>query len=162
MKGRLILMLAIIFLVASCQPGPFTPDKKNMQPVRDSVLIMMQHLSTDLERMGPAAWINYFDPGPDFYMASDGKLAFKNFPGARLFIEDSLVHAVRKINLVFSQMRIDSLGPQLAAVGAVFHEDITDPSINTFSVNGYFTALLTQTGQGWKIRNLHWSMDKTK
>lgn len=162
MPLRLICMLTIYLLMASCHSGSSMPDIKNRQPVKDSVNFMMQHLSTDLRRMGPEAWINYFDPGPDFYMASDGKLAFKNFPGAKLFIEDSLVHSIRKINLAFSQIRIDSLGPQLATVGAVFHEDITDPSVNIFSVDGYFTALVTQTSQGWKIRNLHWSMDKTK
>ena len=161
MPLRLIFILAIPFLLGSCS-GSFKPDTKSNEPVRDSVSFLMQRLSTDLQREGPVAWLNYFDPGPGFYMASDGKLAFKNFPGAKLFIEDTLVHAIRKINLAFIQIRIDSLSPQLAAVAAVFHEDITGSSVNIFSINGYFTALLSQTSQGWKIRNLHWSMDKTK
>jgi hypothetical protein len=138
------------------------PGTKTAGLVTDSVRQMTIKLTNDLAQSGPAAWLNYFDRGPDFFMSSDGQLVFKDYPAARVFIENNLVKSIRKINLQFDSLRIDPLSPQFASVGAGFHENLTDSSGKIISVDGYVTALAVSTGEGWKIRNLHWSLIHSK
>jgi hypothetical protein len=156
------IFIFIVCLNFACSSHPALPGIKINGLVTDSVRQMTIRLTNDLGQMGPVAWLNYFDKGPDFFMSSDGQLVFKDYPAARLFVENSLVKSIRKINLQFNSLRINSLSPQFASVGAGFHEKLTDSSGKILSIDGYFTALTVSTGEGWKFRNLHWSLIHSK
>jgi hypothetical protein len=110
----------------------------------------------------PAAWLNYFEESPDFFMVSDGQLAFKDYQSGKLFIENTLIKNILKINLQWNYLRIDPLTSELASMGGNFHEDLTDSSGKIIQSDGYLTAVAKLTNRGWKIRNLHWSMLKNK
>jgi hypothetical protein len=146
----------------ACGSQSFPQQTKTGELVSDSVRQMTIRLTNDLAKKGPAAWLDYFDKGPDFFMASDGQLVFKDYPSARLFIENNLVKTIRKINLQFSSLRIEPLNDQLASLGSEFHEELTDTSGKILSVDGYITALAVSSGDGWKFRNLHWSLIPSK
>jgi hypothetical protein len=162
LKPNLIFIYILICLNCACSSQTVAPGTKTAGLVTDSVRQMTIHLTNDLAQNGPAAWLNYFDTGPDFFMSSDGQLVFKDYPAARVFIENKLVKSILKINLQFNSLRIDPLSAQLASMGADFHEDLTDSSGKVLSVDGYFTALAVSTVGGWKIRNLHWSLLHSK
>ena len=123
---------------------------------------MSLSLARDLAEKGPGAWLAYFDKGPDFFMASDGQLIFKDYPSSRLFIENILVKTIRKINLQFGSLRIEPLNDHIVSLGTGFHEDLTDTSGKILSVDGYLTALIENSDDGWKFRNLHWSLAHSK
>jgi len=157
-----ILILVIISLAVACRPNISALDAKESNIVRDSVHQMTVSLVNDLSTHGPIAWLNYFEENPDFFMASDGQLPFKDYQSGKSFIENTLVKNIVKINLQLNQLRIDPLTSGLASIGASFHEDLTDSAKKIISVDGYFTALAKQTNRGWKFRNLHWSILKSK
>src|SRR5262249_9477288 len=102
--------------------------------------------------------LNYFEESTDFYMVSDGKIAFKDYQTAKNFINDTLSRLIVKINLQLSNLRIDSLNETMAFVGADFHENLTDSAGKMILAEGFVTALTKQTDKGWKFRNLQWSL----
>lgn len=150
------------FLVVSCQPDHSTMNSAEIQMVKDSVTALTTNISKDLLAHGPEAWLNYFEDGPDFFMAADGVLAFKDYQAAKTFIEDTLVKSIRRIELHWSKLRIDPLTVRLASIGTDFHEDLTDSAGKTIVADGYFTAIAVQTTRGWQLQNLHWSIVKAK
>jgi hypothetical protein len=127
---------------------------------QQSVNRMMQDIARDITAKGPSAWLIYFENSPDFFMVSDGKLAFRDHESARLFIENTLVKNISHIVLSWSNIRIDSLTPALASAGAEFHEEMSDSSGKTTPYDGYFTAIAERTDRGWQLRNVHWSSFK--
>jgi len=158
----IVLLLVIACLVASCQPSASTLDSKESNLVMDSVHLMTANLINDLSSRGPVAWLNYFEESPDFFMVSDGQLAFKDYQSGKLFIENTLIKNILNINLQWNHLRIDPLTSELASMGGNFHEDLTDSSGKIIQSDGYLTAVAKLTNRGWKIRNLHWSMLKNK
>jgi hypothetical protein len=140
----------------------FSSRGQTSAPVFDSVNRMMQGIARDITAKGPSAWLIYFKDSPDFFMVSDGKMAFQDHESARLFIENTLVKNISHISLSWSHIRIDSLTPALASAGAEFHEEISDPAGKMTPYDGYFTAIVERTDRGWQLRNTHWSSFKTK
>ena len=157
---RFQIFVVIIFLFASCQTKTEAPERKDTAPVTDSVRLLLVNLQKGLSDQGSVVWLDYFDRAPGFYMAVDGQIAFKDYQTAKQFIETVLVRKIKTIHLSFNQLRIDSLNNTLASIGAGFHEDLTDSTGKTTHADGFLTALAMQTGGGWKIRNLHWSILK--
>jgi hypothetical protein len=157
-KGFLAWLLICLFI--SCQTNHSTPNSKETELVIDGVSLLTSNIAKDLSVYGPIAWLNYFEEEPGFFMASDGKLAFKDYQSANIFIEYTLVKTIPKVKLHWNNLRIDPLTSSLAAVGADFHEDLTDSAGKTFPVDGYFTAIAEETSHGWLLRNLHWSVLK--
>ena len=155
-----ILVVLAIHLALSCREDSPAHKIPGAELVKDSVSGMMANIASDITNNGPAAWLYYFEDTTSFFMASDGQLAFKDHQSAKLFIEDTLVKVIRHINLRWSHLRIDSLTPRLASIGADFHEDLTDTVGKIVAMNGYFTALADQTDHGWRLRNAHWSIVK--
>jgi hypothetical protein len=119
---------------------------------------MISGLVTDLSTHGVVAWLNYFEESSDFYMVSDGKVAFKDYLSAKQFIDDTLARVLVKINLQLSNLRIDSLNEAMAFIGADFHEELTDSAGKLIRADGFVTALIKQTEKVWKFRNLQWSL----
>jgi hypothetical protein len=139
---------------------PYSPAKRAL--IKDSVDRMMQNIARDITSNGPSAWLIYFKDSPDFFMASDGKLAFHDHESARLFIENTLVKNISHINLRWSDLRIDPLTTGFASAGAEFHEEISDSSGKMTPYDGYFTGVAESTDRGWQLRSAHWSSIKSK
>jgi hypothetical protein len=158
----LSILAGILFCLYGCQSKEIKTKAEYLGFVKDSVILMTTHITSDLARIGPIAWLNYFENSPDFFMAVDGKVTFTNYQTAKNFISDTLTKSFQKINLHWESLRIVPLAFNLASMGAYFHEDLLDPTGKTVTATGYLTATAAQTGQGWKLRNVHWSTDRTQ
>jgi hypothetical protein len=158
---RTIILLTLIALTVSCSSNleTFSPQKK--KAVEDSVLIMAEKIAKDVSKEGPVAWLRYFENSSDFFMASNGQLVFANYDSAKNIVNNTLVKSIAKIELRWSNIRIDPLTSGLAGMAANFHEDITDANGSKVPADGYFTAIAEQTSRGWKLRNAHWSIKAT-
>jgi hypothetical protein len=154
------ILISGILLLAACHTKTLVPESKEPGPVKDSVRLLLTNLQNGLSQQGPIVWLNYFDQSPDFYMATEGQIAFKDYPVAKQFIETILIKKISTIHLTFNQLRIDSLSTALAVIGTGFHEDLTDSTGLITHSDGYLTALARQTADGWKLENLHWSILK--
>jgi hypothetical protein len=157
----LIPALTLTFLF-SCKQNIAPVRSNEDSSVKDTVLKLAYSTAKDISAKGPKAWLNYFEDSPDFYMASDGVMAFNNYHSADTFINNKLVKQLQSINLQWSAIRIKPLSGQFASMGAKFHEDLRDTSGRVNSFDGYFTATAHQTPKGWKYLNVHWSIKKGK
>jgi len=151
------LCLLAFCIIVSCKPGHEKFSEAEKTFVKNSVDNLTKNIADDVSKKGPRAWLNYFEDANGFFMANQGKISFEDYRAAKMFILNNLVKNVRRIKLKWNNVRVDPLGPDLASMGAGFHEDITDMSGKTISVDGYFTGLAHYDGIKWKLRNLHWS-----
>jgi hypothetical protein len=151
------LCLLAISILLSCRHRhrPFT--QTDSSGVKDSVVQLTAAIARDVSAKGPVAWLDYFDNAPGFFMASDGRLAFRDYPAARKFILDTLVKNISSISLHWTDLRVDPMSRRMAAIGADFQESLTTIDKKSMVVEGYFTGTACLTGEGWKLRNLHWS-----
>ncbi len=161
MKSGIIILTMSCWTVA-CHTNTSPLDARESKLVTDSVQRMTSRLINDLSVHGPIAWLNYFDESPGFYMISDGQLAFNDYQSGKTFIEDTLTRYFVKINLQLNQLHIDPLTSSLASIRACYHEELADSAGKIIRSDGYLTALVKQTNQGWKFRSLRWSMGKSK
>jgi hypothetical protein len=113
----------------------------------------------DLARGGPLAWLDHFDDAPEFWMASEGELKFASYAEARAAME-AFGPTIAEMELVWSDVSIDVLTPDLAGFGAGYDELLVDTSGAETRFTGYVTGLLRRTPAGWRIAQLHWSMSK--
>ena len=90
-------------------------------------------------------------------MASGGYLVFPGNDSADSFVKNNLVKSIKKIELQWNNIRVDSLDTKFAFMGASFHEILTDTAGREIPQDGYFTGLVEHTGEGWQLRNAHWS-----
>ena len=155
---RYFISLSLIsFFISSCNNNTETFTSKERSLVQDSVQLMAESIAKDISREGPIIWLRYFENTPDFFMAADGQLVFPNIDTATSFVNNILIKIMPKIQLHWSNIRIDPLTNKLASISAIYHEDITDPTGKMTPHDGYFTGIAHQTSQGWKLRNAHWS-----
>jgi hypothetical protein len=159
---KLIIPLLALILLFSCKQNSTTFTASEAASVKDSVQLLAANTAKDISTKGPIAWLDYFEDASDFFMASNGDMAFADYKTADLFIKNTLVKQIPHINLKWSNIRIDPLTPQIAIIGANFHEDITDSLGKVTPFDGYFTAAAHQTAKGWKYRNAHWSIKDGK
>jgi hypothetical protein len=117
---------------------------------------MLAHIAADLSRDGPTAWLRYFDDNPNFLMAADGKLQFDGIAAARTFLND-FGKQITHVEITWTDVRVDPLDPNLAAIAASYREALTDTQGHTMRPHGYFTGVAVRTVGGWKLRTLHWS-----
>ena len=151
------LLLPIFVFAISCSNLEKSDISHENSFARDSVQVMMHSIVKDLSQKGPIAWLRYFEDTPEFFMVSNGRLEFPNIDTAKYFINHTLVKIISNIELQWRNIRIDVLTDEWVSVSAVYHEDITDASGRTLPYNGYFTAVVHRTSEGWKLRNVHWS-----
>jgi hypothetical protein len=156
------ILWPLVYLITSCHSNNSLMNPEQARLVKDSVSQMTANIERDISSNGPAAWLNYFEDTADFFMASDGRLALKDYQSARSFINNSLVKSLPKIILHWDHIRIDPLTTRLASLGADFNEKLTDSAGKIITADGYFTAVAEQTNNGWKLRNAHWSILKAK
>jgi hypothetical protein len=158
-KRRILLVsVSLLLFISSCSNNSGSSKQQRESDVKESVQRMMVSISTDISDEGPVAWLKHFENSPGFFMASDGLLVFQNIDSASGFINNTLLKRIKKIKLNWNNIRIDSLSVSLAGIGADFHEDIIDTTGNILPVDGYFTAIAHQSSQGWRLRDLHWSI----
>jgi len=154
----LFILISWIFYISSCSKARDSLTQTQYAMVKENVTQMVESIAKNISDKGPVAWLFYFENDRDFFMASEGQLKFPNRDTATIFINNTLAHNIRKIELHWRNVRIDPLTLELACIGAVFHEDVTDRNGEKIPVDGYFTGIAHQTSQGWKLRNLHWSI----
>ena len=121
------------------------------------ITAMTDSIATDLHIEGPTAWLRYFDRTPGFFMASDGSLAFPSNDSANKAVPN-IARVLKRADLKWGPLRIDSLTPGMAQLAAPFSEALVDSSGKSTTISGYFTAIVDRGEAGWKLRNAHWSI----
>ncbi len=132
----------------------------NLPKEKKDARSFMNSIATEVSTKGPSAWLFIFENNPDFFMASDGKLVFENYDSAKNFINNFLIKNITKISLQWNHANVQFLTDSFTQLRAGFHEDITNAKDSISRYDGYFTALAHYTNEGWKIRNVHWSIIK--
>jgi hypothetical protein len=122
------------------------------------VRAFMQQIADDITRVGPSAWRQHFADSPAFFMASEGQLAFPDSAAATRAIEQ-LAKTITHIELRWGRaIRVDPLGPGLAAVAAPWEEVTIDAAGKRVEDGGYFTGVAERRADRWQLRNAHWSV----
>jgi len=156
-----LLLATLIFAGSSTQRT--TP--RESQPltaaraggVEDGVRAFMHDVAHDVTADGPAAWRKYFADTPAFFMAVDGKIAFANSAEVTAGLPQVAL-AIKQIELKWGDdLRVDLLAPDLAVVGASYHELQAWADGHHAEENGYFTGVAQYRNGGWQFRNAHWS-----
>jgi hypothetical protein len=129
--------------------------------VQEGVHHMTDAVVRDLHNDGPVAWLRYFSHSQAFFMASNGQLVFRNNDSADTFVREFAKQIVR-VDLIWNDMRVDSLAPHLAIMAASYHEILTSSTGVQDTPSGYFTGVVEYTSTGWKFRNAHWSSYDSK
>jgi hypothetical protein len=155
------IALFILMLIACGRHAALNKDEF-AKATTDSVRQLAVSIATDVSREGPIAWLRYFKNSPDFFMASEGRLAFSNYNSAAAFIKNILVKKISNIQLQWNNIRIVPLAPGLASFSADFHEKISDSAGNKTSTDGYFSSVAQSTPEGWKFYNAHWPINSKK
>ena len=100
-----------------------------------------EDVAREVTQEGVGAWGRYFEEGPGFFMATDGKLEFASGMAAKTALPGIAI-GIKKIELRWEgAMRVDALAPGMASVGAAYHEARVDAAGKRVEEDGYFTAL---------------------
>ena len=144
---RFAWMLALSIL-ASCSHRHhcFTPSDR--EGVQDSVVRLFADVAWDVSARGPSAWLGYFDDAPGFFMATNGRIALRDYPTARKFIQDTLVKIMPGIVLHWANLQVDPLSGRIAAARADYQETLTMADGKTITDVGYFTAIACLNSSG--------------
>src|ERR1700733_6844671 len=129
-----------VLLLATCKNNNARLTAAESSMVADSVTRMAANISRDLSAKGPAAWVDYFENDPGFFMASGGTLVFKDYGTAKTFTLDTVAKNFNNISLTWKNVKIDPLTATYASMGADFHEDIVLANGQNLFEEGYFTA----------------------
>jgi hypothetical protein len=152
-------IFSFLLLISSCnQQNSSKLGQYQYAQVRDSVQEMARQIAIDVSRNGPIAWLRHFSDTDAFFMASDGQLMFPNYDSASSFIQNKLIKMMSRIELSWTDIRIDPLSEDLAILAAHYKETITDSASRLMNESGYFTCLAQRTNKGWQLRNAHWSL----
>lgn len=126
--------------------------------VEESVRGFMARVSQEVTTEGPTAWSKEFETGPNFFMASEGKLLFATGEAAAKAIP-GLTQMIKHIALRWeNDLRVDVLNPNLAVVGTTYQEVRESPDGEEITENGYFTGLAEKQDGQWRFRDAHWSV----
>jgi hypothetical protein len=156
-----LIVLPVLSLTISCRSHHARLSADKYKLVNDSVRQMTANIAADVSKNGPKAWLDYFEDTPDFFMANEGVLVFKDRQSAKTFILNTVVKIIPQIKLQWSSIRIDPLSRDIASIGADFHEDQVTNTGAKLSYDGYFTGVAHFDGHHWKLRNAHWSIKPT-
>ena len=103
------------------------------------------------------AWRKYFADTPAFFMAVNGKIFFANSAEVTTGLPQVAL-AIKQIELKWGDdLRVDLLAPDLAVVGASYHELQAWADGHHVDDNGYFTGVAQYRDGRWQFRNAHWS-----
>jgi len=167
MRGRYFFLAVLGLGLGGCAKteAPLAEDaqgKEQRAKVEGEVREFVARVADDVTREGPLAWKKEFAEGPEFFMASEGKLAFADGQAASQGI-DGVAKLIRKIELKWGEdLRVDVLTPKLAAVGTSWRETQEMSDGKTVSDSGYFTGVAEKREGRWVFRDAHWSTEGTK
>ncbi len=123
----------------------------------DGVRAFMHDVAHDVTKDGPAAWRKYFADTPAFFMAVNGKIAFANSAEVTAGLPQVAL-AIKQIELKWGDdLRVDLLAPDLAVVGASYHELQVWADGHHVEDSGYFTGVAQYRDGHWQFRDAHWS-----
>jgi len=126
--------------------------------VEQSVRAFAKIVAHDVTEEGPTAWRKHFADTPSFFMASDGRLAFKDSASATAGIR-GYAPTIRHIELQWGDdLRVDPLTADLAVMAASWHEIRVSTSGERIDERGFFTAVVEHRGGRWQFRDAHWSV----
>ena len=114
-------------------------------------------VARDVTQEGPAAWRKHFSEGPEFFMASEGHVQFPDSASAIAGIL-GLTRTIKHIELKWSDVRVDPLTPELAVMGASWHEVAELAEGKRVEESGYFTGVVEHRKDRWQFRDAHWSV----
>lgn len=133
------------------------PTAAESSAVEREVRAFAQRVASDVTREGPAAWARFFAEDPAFFMAVNGQVAFVDGAAAKAAIP-GIARAIPQIELQWGKdLRVDVLGPDVAAMAAPYHELQVQMAGQRVEENGYFTGTVQRRAGQWKFRNAHWS-----
>lgn len=155
MKAIWPAMVAGFFACVGCSRSG--SQAASSESTTQGVSSMAAAISRDLHADGPNAWLRYFGRSPGFFMASDGRLAFPSNDSATAFVH-AFAKSVRRIELHWGALRVDSLAPGVAQLAAPFDEVVVDTAQREVKFSGYFTGVAVRADSGWTLRNAHWSI----
>jgi hypothetical protein len=125
--------------------------------VESGVRDFMRQVAHDVTQDGPAAWRKCFADVPAFFMAVNGKIAFASGAEAIGGLPQ-IATAIKQIELKWGDdLRVDPLAPDLAVVGAAYHEIQVWADGRRVEDNGYFTGVVQYREGRWQFRDCHWS-----
>ncbi len=157
MKSRIVTSLCVLALLACAStPPPAGPSPAELAKAGSEVMAFVKGVGEGVTRRGPAAWHDYFSEIPTFFMAVNGKVVFASPEEAARGIAE-VAKSISHIELSWGVVRIDVLTPQLAMVGAPYHEVQVWADGHQVTEEGYFTGLAERGAGGWRFRNAHWS-----
>jgi hypothetical protein len=152
-------------LIAICSLTIFCPHEGLSQTetaeVQKGIRQMADAIVRDLHNDGPIAWLGYFSHSDRFFMASDGQLVFPNIDTADVFVKQ-FAKKIRQVDLTWNEIRVDSLAPGLGILAASFQEIQIGLAGVQDTPAGYFTGIAEYTQQGWKLRDAHWSVLRSR
>jgi len=164
MRIRYLLVLTVVLgFMAGCakkqaaEAGPSLTAEQRAA-VEQGVRQFVAQAGQEVTRDGPLAWKKEFASGPEFFMASEGKLAFANGAAAMQGI-DGLTQMIKRIELHWGDdLRVDVLTPKLAVVGTSWQEEREDAQGHKVKDGGYFTGVVEERDGKWVFRDAHWSV----
>jgi hypothetical protein len=164
--SRWIFVLVVVVALAGCtlrvntdEPAAGMKAEERAQ-VQAEVGTFVLRVADDVTREGPLAWKKEFQDGPQFFMASEGQLAFRNGQEATQGIE-SFAKTIKNMELHWGDdLRVDALTPELASVGTTWKEVRVDVEGKSVTQGGYFTGLVEKKNKEWRFRDAHWSLGK--
>jgi hypothetical protein len=125
--------------------------------VDSGVRAFMRDVAHGVTQDGPAAWRKYFADSPAFFMAVNGKIAFANSAEVTTGLPQVAL-AIKQIELKWGDdLRVDPLAPDLAVVGAPYHELQVWADGHHVEDSGYFTGVAQYRSGRWQFRDAHWS-----
>lgn len=147
----------LLFALASCAAAGWQPPRAaEAARVQVEVAQAMTEIAADLGARGQIAWLDHFAPEPGFFMAADGALQFRDLPAAQQFLS-TFAPSIAKTDLLWSELRVEPLGSDLAMVSAKYAETLVPREGARLAFGGWFTAVFWRTSSGWKIGHCHWS-----
>jgi hypothetical protein len=164
MRGWPVVRLIVGVGLGACDGGRVPEpgralDVAHARAISDSVRAFAGIVAQGVSRAGPAAWREFFEDGPAFFMAAEGQLVFPT--------SDSATHAIRglaqrmasiELRWGVEGVRVDPLGPGLAVMAAPYTEVRVDKAGRRVEEAGFFTGIAEHRDLGWQFRDAHWSV----
>lgn len=161
LSSTVCLLLALP--LAGCHSrGIISSEAKSLTPARAKaveaeVQAFAWAVAHDVTEEGPLAWRRYFEAGPQFFMAVNGRMAFPNGAAADKGTQNVALK-IKKIQLKWDgDLRVDPLTPELAVVAAPWLEIQVDAAGHRTEESGFFTGLAEYRDGRWQFRDAHWS-----
>src|SRR4051812_10565356 len=102
-------------LLVAC--GSARPTEAGSPAVMDA-RAFVDSVARDVTRDGPIAWQRYFDEGPSFFMAVNGRLIFADGKAAHAAIP-AIARTIARIELTWgSDVKVDAVSAGLAIIAA--------------------------------------------